>query len=188
VDLDQAVTPDLRQVDILTAEMGNPDRPLVILLTGPSLAGKSSLARALLARISVPCLYLEADAVFPKLSPAYARSIANSDVQHGLTVALHRSLATWPDAGYNVIIDGSLPGEALRGPCVSLLAQFDLKIVKVFCDRSHLERRELQRDCVPGWAPLSHQDGDLVYDAVVDTSEHSPEECAAAALLQLGLS
>jgi chloramphenicol 3-O-phosphotransferase len=167
--------------------MQKPDVPLVILLTGTSLAGKSSLASALLLQITRPCLYLEADVVFPKLSATYSAGVIDSDVQHRLSITLHRSLAAWPEAGYNVIIDGSLPGQTLRDECLSLLKKFDLRIVKVFCHRSHLERRELPRDCVPGWAPLSHQDGDLVFDATVDTSHQTPAKCASSVLLQLGL-
>ncbi|HEX3816359.1 MAG TPA: hypothetical protein VHX59_26250 [Mycobacteriales bacterium] len=78
--------------------MQKPAVPLVILLTGTSLAGKSSLAGAMLLQITRPCLYLEADVVFPKLSPAYSAGVIDIDVHRKLPITLHRSLAAWPKA------------------------------------------------------------------------------------------
>jgi Chloramphenicol phosphotransferase-like protein len=80
----------------------------VIVLTGPSCAGKTSLARALQSLLPFPAVHIEADRMFPVLPLAHPRW--DAEARHAAAVlAMHRSIAAWAAGGFDLIADGSLP-------------------------------------------------------------------------------
>ncbi len=167
--------------------------PLVILLSGASSSGKTSLAKELQRRLRVPAVLVEADRTFPDVPTGHPRwpslGLSHSDV----VLAFHRSVAAWAEAGFDVIVDGSLPYEdrQLRDACVRVFETFDLRVVGVRCSAAELAAREAGRpDERPiGWAV--RQAGDIHdgmrYAAEVDTTARAVEECAEEVAAQLQL-
>jgi chloramphenicol 3-O phosphotransferase len=161
----------------------------VIILTGPSCAGKTSLARALQSRLPFPAVHIEADRMFPALPGAHPRW--DAEARHeAVVLALHRSIAAWAAGGFDLIADGSLPyGQpGLRSACLGVLAPFGMLLVGVRCAPAVLAERERTRaDRQPGWAVRQSQDihDGLQLDAEVDTSAATPGDCARRVISQL---
>jgi chloramphenicol 3-O phosphotransferase len=167
-------------------------RSIVIVLTGPSSAGKTSLAKEIQHRSEIPFAHLEADRMFPSMPPDVHQAIIRDHGLVSLVLTLHRSMAAWASEGLNLIVDGSLPygDPELRARCLSIFAEFDLRIVTVRCDSAILIRREHGRSDRPsGWAAKQAVDihHDFASDAHVDTSEMSAADCADSVLRQLRL-
>ncbi|HEY6738283.1 MAG TPA: AAA family ATPase [Actinopolymorphaceae bacterium] len=170
--------------------VGSAPAPLVILLSGPSSSGKTSLARALQSRLSTPALLLEADRVFPAVPshwPPEGRSHAD------LVLAFHRSIAVWAESGFDVIVDGSLPYEdrRLRDDCLDVLSPYDLRVIGVRCSETELTRREAVRpERRPrGWAVRQARDihDGMRYAVEIDTTGKSPEAGADEVVSRLGM-
>lgn len=157
----------------------------MIVLSGPSCSGKTSLATALRERLSSvdrPFLHAEADRLLPHLPEG---SQLDGSRSHSLSRALHRAVAAFAAEGFDIIVDGVLPYGNLDGiaDAFEVFGAFRLCRVGVHCDVGVLERREGARpDRVRGWA--RHQAADLHlghrYDVEVDTTSASPAECAEA--------
>jgi chloramphenicol 3-O phosphotransferase len=165
----------------------------VVLLTGTSLSGKTSLAQAVQEMAAIPFLHVEADRALPHLPNGHPLWNADSENRRRAVVAFHRSIRVWASEGFNVIVDGSLPYEdvELRDRCLALFEEFRICVVGVVCRVDALPQRERARNHpFPGWA--AHQARDvnsgLNLDAQVDTSAGDPSTCARSLLEQLGLS
>ncbi len=168
------------------------ERPIIIVLTGPSSAGKTTLAREIQRRSEMPFAHLEADRLFPSMPEDVHRAIVRDLSLETVVLLLHRSMAAWAHGGLNIIVDGSLPygNPELRSQCLSIFAQFDLRVVTVRCDSAVLARRECGRaDRPPGWAAKQAVDihNGLVGEAHVDSSAMPPAQCADSVLMQLQL-
>lgn len=150
----------------------------IILLTGPSSSGKSSIARALLDALGGRTVWIEADRCFPLMPSPRAATLAE------VALAFHRSVLAWPAAGFRLILDGSLPYDdrLARRDCIALLREHHLLLlVGVKANAATLASRELQRsDRVQGRAgqQLADIHDDLKLDCVVDSSAQSSESCA----------
>ncbi|HZC27260.1 MAG TPA: AAA family ATPase [Actinopolymorphaceae bacterium] len=167
-----------------------PPRPMVIVLSGASSSGKSSLARALQDQLAEPAVLVEADRAFPVVPRSHERWTTDH-AAGDVVVAFHRSVAAWPECGFHVIVDGSLPYEdrALRDVCLAVFEPYDLRVVGVTCAVEVLNEREVQRpdERPTGWAAQQARDihDGMAYAAQVDTSTASPQECAAQVIAQL---
>lgn len=161
----------------------------VIVLTGPSCSGKTSLARALQSQLPFPVVLIEADRMFPHLPEGHPRW--DAEAGHDAAVrAFHQSIAAWAAGGFDLIVDGSLPygRPRLRSECLRAFGPFRLLLVGVRCATEVLAERERRRGVItPGWAvrqSLDVNDG-LRLDAEVDTSSEAPEDCARCVISQL---
>jgi chloramphenicol 3-O phosphotransferase len=178
----------------LTGHASGVRRPLVILLSGASSSGKTSLARALQRRLADPAVLVEADRAFPAVPSEHPRWVVIGQSRDDVALAFHRSVAVWPQLGFDVIVDGSLPYEdrQLRDRCMQVFAPFDLRIIGVRCSDPELTDREVSRseERPTGWAIRQAKDihEGMPYAAEVDTTARSPEACADDAANQLGLS
>ena len=167
--------------------------PLVIILSGTSSSGKSSLARLLQRRLSIPAVLIEADRTFPVMPSPHPAWLTSSPFGVGAALAFHRSVATWAECGFHVIVDGSLPYEnrRLRDACLRVFEAFDVRLVGVRCSVDELTMREEQRpDKRPsGWAARQARDihNGLHYAAEMDTTDRSPDDCVEDLVSQLGL-
>lgn len=174
-------------------DMTAQNRPLVLVLTGPSSAGKSSLARALQTRLPVPAIWLEADRIFPTL-PTEHPHWQSPGIRRAVVLAFHESIAQWAECGFNLIVDGSLPYEdiQLRAECLQLLSSFDLRIIGVTSDDASLTAREQTRPDrrVSGWAVRQSADihEGMRHAAWIDTSAMTPGRAAMLVLDQLRVS
>ncbi len=163
------------------------------MLSGASSSGKTSLAKALQRRLCAPAVLVEADRSFPDVPSDHPLWVSLGHGHGDVVLAFHRSIASWADAGFNLIVDGSLPYEdrKLRAECIGVFAPFDLRVVGVRCSAPELTHREAARPerRPDGWAVQQSRDihDGMRYAAEVDTTARSSEECAEDAAAQLGL-
>jgi chloramphenicol 3-O phosphotransferase len=161
----------------------------VIILTGPSCSGKTSLASVLQSQLPFPAVHAEADRMFPPLPAAHRRWDAE-ERHDAVVLAFHRSIAAWAADGFNLIVDGALPygKPRLRSECLHVFDPFRMLLVGVRCAPEILAERERVRAVgTPGWAVRQSHDinNGLQLDAEVDTSSEAPEDCARHVISQL---
>lgn len=148
----------------------------IILLTGPSSSGKSTISRALSETLAGRTVWIEADRCFPHVASPESSSLAE------LSKAFHQSALSWPELGFLLVLDGSLPYEdrKARADCIAILRERDLLLVGVTASIQSLTARESSRlDRLGGraaqQAPNIHDDLEL--DCIVDTAKQSIASC-----------
>ena len=157
----------------------------IVLLNGPSSAGKTSVAQALAPGLPTPWLVMPVD-LFHSIRSRPQQGLLSEDewaaVFRGTRSAYHRALAGAALAGCDVIGDHVLSERWRLADLLDLTAGVDVLLVHVTCDVDELERRERRRgDRDVGTARtqaaevFTHGDCDLE----VDTTNASPEDCAA---------
>ncbi len=172
------------------------------MLNGTSSSGKSTLMRALQARLDGAWLGVGIDTVvfaLPKRyldQPLWAEVFRYVDAGPGadapflieagelgerLVSGLHRMIASLADAGLSVIVDHVLLEPDWTLDLARGLAAHEVLFVGVRCPRDVVvERERTRRDRTIGQAAAQfdvvHQTGG--YDLEVDTSVQSPEEAA----------
>jgi chloramphenicol 3-O phosphotransferase len=121
----------------------------VILLHGASSSGKSTLARALQARIELPFLHYSIDSlrdsgVLP-LARVSQGDFVWTDLRAPFFDGFHRSVAAFAEAGNNIILEHILDTPGWLEQLASLLAACDVFFVGIHCSVEELRRRELAR-------------------------------------------
>lgn len=150
----------------------------VILLNGASSSGKSSIARALQARIGEPFWHISIDHLIEAGILPRERIRSGEFPWSGLREAFfdgfHRSLPAYAQAGNNLIVEHIVETLAWRDRLVELLDGHDVFFVGVHCPLDELERRELARGDRPvGDARRDFETCHLhtTYDLEVDSRE-----------------
>ena len=97
--------------------------------------------------------------------------------------ALHRSIVSFADQGFDLIVDGVLPygHPDSIADALSVFRRYRLCYIGVHCDLDVLEQRERERaDRTEGWARRQYQDlhDDEDYDVEVDTTTTGADESA----------
>jgi len=163
---------------------GGPPRGQVVVLNGPSSAGKSSLARELQATLPRAYLHVQLDA-FRAMEPLGYFSQVPPELRDLRVAALCRAMnattAEYARHGQNVLLDHVLPAEAWKYLAEDL-AGFIVLLVGVRCSLEVLEARERSRGDRPRGLASSQVrqiHADRAYDFEVDTSHRSPADCAA---------
>jgi chloramphenicol 3-O phosphotransferase len=177
-------------------------RGRVIVLNGTSSAGKSTLTRALQARLDGPWLGIGIDTVVFALPKAYLDPpgwaevfryvpaepgspapfrIETGELGHRLIDGMHRMVASLADAGLSVIVDHVLLEPAWLPDLRARLAGHEALFVGVRCPLDVVVAREAARkDRTIGQAAAQfdvvHRSGG--YDLEVDTSMLSPGAAA----------
>jgi chloramphenicol 3-O phosphotransferase len=155
----------------------------IILLNGVSSAGKTTLAKAIQARMIEP-YFLFGNDVFFDMLPDGLVDLDWPEAEFQAMFLLSRTARLFSDLGKHVILDTVLLSVMKNDPYRDLretLAGYPVCFVRVVCPVQELARRERQRgDRDIGQAEsqlplLNPQDG---YDLVLDTHAHSGEECA----------
>lgn len=181
---------------------------VVILLVGPSCAGKSTLAGAVQTLSREPYLIQSLDGLFAAVPDAYGGSgehthegfrydrpapeggekvlrIAYGPVGWRILEGFHRAVAAYARAGVNVVVDDMLLDMAVLEDWAFALASLPTVLVKVMAPEEELLRREQARTrrSTPGLAQ-GHFDlhQAIVADLDIDTSLSSPAEAAARVL------
>ncbi|MCG8592367.1 MAG: chloramphenicol phosphotransferase CPT family protein [Proteobacteria bacterium] len=160
----------------------------VILVHGPSSVGKSTLSRALQARLDEPFLYLSIDhfrdAGMLPLDRVRSGEFDWPSLRPAFFEGFHRCLPALAAAGNNLLVEHIVETEAWLARLVKLLASFDVFFVGLHCPLPELERREAAR----GDRPLgdARRDFETVhgfarYDLELDATQ--PPEANVAALL-----
>lgn len=167
----------------------------VIILNGASSSGKSSIIKALQARLDVPFLDAGLDRFIWMLPKRYLDCPLWDDVLglnteaglmgHRLVTAMHRAIVALSRAGSNVVADHVLVESAWVDDAAALLADLPAYLVGLRCSLEVLEQRERDRkDRTLGQARAQvtavhkHVLSRGGYDVEVDSSVESPETCA----------
>jgi len=121
----------------------------VILLNGASSAGKSSIARAVQARIDAPFWHYSIDHIRDSgmlpMDRIRRGDFVWSEMRPAFFDGFHRSLPALVGAGNNLIVEIIFETREWLADVVGLLAPFDVFFVGVHCDLEELERREKAR-------------------------------------------
>lgn len=120
----------------------------VILVNGPSSSGKSTLCKALQARMSEPFWHYSIDHFRAGVLPWHRIGTGEfpwSSLRPAFFDGFHRCLPALAAAGNNLIVDHIIENEAWLADLVRLLAPFDVFFVGVHCPLGELEARERQR-------------------------------------------
>lgn len=180
----------------------------VIILNGPSASGKSSIQKALQAKLAEPFLAMGLDSMFCAMLPqryftgqqpderdvCWGESSLDSDGSPVFTLRLgpkgrriflgmHGAIAAFARAGCSVIVDYILYMPDLLPELVAALDGIQAYFVGVRIPLAVLEDREKAR----ATSPLGHARSHYTtvhahggYDLEVDTSTMTPDACAAA--------
>lgn len=185
----------------------------VVLLIGPSCAGKSTLTAALQIASPSPLLSLSLDGLFASVpdrwggqgdlradgfhyrwlrgnagEPDAIRRIGYGDVGWRMLQGMHRAAAAYANAGTDVVVDDMLLDERVLADWREALADIPTLLVRLAAPLADLQRRELARirRSTPGLA-AGHFDlhRAVAADLIIDTSITTPED-AARQILQAG--
>jgi chloramphenicol 3-O phosphotransferase len=150
---------------------GTPAGGTVILLNGTSSSGKTSIARELLDILDGTWFHMPVDAFHAMRCEC---DIADEDLQAEIdrtAKGFHRAVAGMAAGGNNLVVDHPLSRRWRLLDLLDLLVPEDTVLVGVRCPLPELERREIERG---DRQVHSHE----LHDIDVDTSLHSPRECA----------
>lgn len=128
---------------------GSPEAGQMILLNGASSSGKSSLARAIQARIDRPFWHISIDHLRDSgVLPSARIKSGEFDwraMREPFFIGFEQSLRVYLQAGNNLIVEHIMESEAWLQRLVDILSGQDVFFVGVHCDLAELERRELAR-------------------------------------------
>lgn len=121
----------------------------VILLNGASSSGKSTIARAVQARIEPPFWHISIDhlreaGVLP-LDRIKSGEFPWASMREAFFDGFDRALAAYAEAGNNLIVETIVETPAWMARLVRVLEGFDVFFVGVRCGLEELERREIAR-------------------------------------------
>lgn len=154
----------------------------MILLNGPSSAGKSSIGRALLPLLPGPWFLVSVDAIGAMRSVAGTAALdgeALEEVLRRTRRGYHRVVAGLAAAGNDVVMDYPLSEPWRLEDLLHVLDGFNVVLVDVWCSPQELERRERARgDRPPGLARsqtavFAHGDRDITVDTTTESAEQS---------------
>lgn len=152
----------------------------IILISGTSSSGKSTLAKGLQKSICEPFLHLQLD--------SYIEMLPRTDdweMFQRMVRGLNRSVAVMSEEGNNLIVDHVLVDNAWLNQLLDVLRERYVLFVGMHCPLDELERRERERD--PRRQGFARQQFESihkgkVYDLELDSSALSSEECVKRVL------
>lgn len=156
----------------------------IILLSGPSCSGKTTLSQAVQREMSsrgLSFLNVEADRLLPQLPQCWPpKDLA---AEESVLNALVECVLAFAREGFDLIVDGILPYKDPQRAdlIVGSLRQFHLFYVGIHCGLEVLEERERNRpDRVKGWAARQFRDlhDGARYDLELDTTSTAASENA----------
>lgn len=158
----------------------------IVVLNGPSSAGKSTLSKYLCENLDEHHLHVELD-VFRSMEPANYWDVETQLAQvrvAALCRAINATAATFSRHGQPVIVDHVLSSDAWRYMLEDLIG-LPVFIIGVFCALEVLiEREQTRGDRKIGLAESQFHSihADRHYDYVVDTSSSNVAECGQLVL------
>jgi chloramphenicol 3-O phosphotransferase len=166
-------------------------KPVAIVLNGTSSSGKTSLARALQRRSSVPVLHASLDAFTDMFDWTQLGDEAARRECHRVGVAnFHAALPILAAGPHPVVVDHVFEQRAWLEACTAALANASVFFIGVHCPVEVLEARERARgDRRVGMArwQLGRVHEHLRYDLELDTAELTADACAEAVLQRVGI-
>ena len=158
-------------------------RGRVILLNGPSSAGKSTIGEALVTVLPEPWFLVPVDAFGAMRSEVGGGQPDDAEVKALLTRTrrgYHRAVRGLASAGNDVVMDYPLSETWRLADLLTVLDGYDVTLVHVSCAAHELQRREAARGDRPVGLALSqtvfaHGDADIT----VDTTRRTAAACAS---------
>lgn len=156
----------------------------VILLNGTSSSGKTTIAKALQARLSSPYLHFCIDVFEEMVAPQWNGNTDQEgrDVLEKVICAFHASMGVTAACGNDLIVDTVLLDDERRAhwtrDCLAALSPFDLFKVGIHCGLEESERREVARgDRGTGLARWQRENMHRVitYDLEIDTTTEATD-------------
>jgi chloramphenicol 3-O phosphotransferase len=120
----------------------------IVLLNGPSSAGKTTLAKAVSKRLTTPWLVMPVD-LFHKIRTRPSATLTDRqwhDVFHRTRAAYHRALVGAAAVGCDVLADHALSEPWRLDDLLRLSGGLDVLLVHVTCKPAELARREKTRE------------------------------------------
>jgi chloramphenicol 3-O phosphotransferase len=165
----------------------------IIVLNGVPRSGESSIARAVQETFDGAWINLGVDVARQTTPPGLQPGIGLRPGERGhpvapllptLYAALYESVAAHSQLGLNVVVDIGHHDRAILSDCARRLTGLPALLVGIRCQlQTIVERRQAsgmttEMEPVRRWQEAVHDPG--LYDLEVDTSELSPQQCAAA--------
>lgn len=147
----------------------------VILISGTSSSGKSTLAKDLQKSLTEPFLHMQLDSYIEMLSRT-----DDWEIFQRMVKGFNRSIAVMAEEGNNLIVDHVLIDNAWLKQLLELLCDHYLLFIGLYCPLDELERREQKRDARrQGFARQQFENihKGKIYDLELDTSILSSESC-----------
>jgi chloramphenicol 3-O phosphotransferase len=170
----------------------------IIVINGVSSSGKTSILRALQGMQDKPWLDMGIDRFIFMLPKRYldrplwddvlGKASESGATGQRLVSAMHHAIAAAASTGFDIVADHVLVESAWVEECTRLFAGRPAYLVGIRCPLEILEERERARkDRTLGQARAQF---DVIhrycrYDLEVDTSNFTPEECAAQIIARL---
>jgi chloramphenicol 3-O phosphotransferase len=186
------------------------DEGRVVLLIGPSCAGKSTLTKALQAASPAPLVSLSLDGLFAAVpdrwggqgasasegfhyewlsgaegQPGAVRKIGYGDVGWRMLRGVHLAAAAQTESGVDVVVDDMLLDGRVLADWREALADTPTLLVRLTAPLAELQRREMARTIhrTPGLAAGHFELHESVAaDLLIDTSTNSAEAAARRVL------
>ena len=146
----------------------------IVVLNGPSSAGKTTLARTVRDKLGANAVALAVDDFFGFVHRDASRGWQLFDA---LTAAMFASASTFATRGFDVIVDTVFE----RRESLATAIAHGARLVAVTCPLDVLEQRERDRgDRTIGQARAQHEYvfQRATYELTLDTAKQSVEECA----------
>ena len=186
--------------------LANPSRPgTIVILNGPTSAGKSSAATAFQEVAREPYLQVGIDLFLFQVWPEHVwgephgfhfcdipsdgaaeRMWTSGPVADDALSGMHSAIAALSMAGQNVVCDHVIGHPRWLHNLVQHLQHLPVYFVGFHCPSTEILRRAVQRGNRPTgaqgkalarwWERTTRYPG--IYDLEIDTSKHSPHECA----------
>lgn len=115
--------------------------PNVLLISGTSSSGKTSLAKLLQAQLPVPYMHAQLDAFIEMMPP-----ISNGDMFMQMVRGFHASVVALLNTGHRVILDHVVIEPEWLEELQDLFKPHGLVFIGLHCSLDELERREKFRD------------------------------------------
>jgi chloramphenicol 3-O phosphotransferase len=147
----------------------------IILISGASSSGKSTLAKGLQTSLADPFLHLQFD--------SYIEMLPRTDdweMFQRMVRGLNRSIAVMTEEGNNLIVDHVLIDNVWLKQLLELLHERYVLFIGLDCPLEELEQRESERDArLQGFARQQFDNihANKIYDLKLDTSVLSAEGC-----------
>jgi chloramphenicol 3-O-phosphotransferase len=155
------------------------DKGIIIILSGVSSSGKTTLARTIQNKASENYWYLSNDN-FASVCPQKFIEADRPEAIKQTMILMGNTIKTFSDCGKNIVVDTLILSQDRYTMYMNLLSDYPLCMVNVSCPLDELQRREKKRgDRNIGTAESQLPDllAQDLYNITLNTFTQTPDEC-----------